>query len=200
MESTRKSKKLYDRLLAVILGVVIVAAVVVLIYYAVVPEQKETITPSPSSTEVLLTVVYGEEKTNFTLKDLQSMESYTGYGGYKTKYPSVKGPFKYTGVNVTILLEDFDLPGNYTLKVTASDGWVSNYTWDQIMGNVTVYDINGNETGFGGVTMLLAYAEDGDYNFSDGPLRIAYVNEDEPITDSFLWAKYVVSMEIITEE
>jgi hypothetical protein len=48
--------------------------------------------------------------------------------------------------------------------------------------------------------MLLAFLEDGVYNFSDGPLRIAFINDNEPYTDSFLWAKYVVSMELIPEE
>ncbi|HVQ00767.1 MAG TPA: hypothetical protein VMT57_04560 [Candidatus Thermoplasmatota archaeon] len=41
--------------------------------------------------------------------------------------------------------------------------------------------------------MILATKENGQTNYS-GSLRIAFINDDEPITDSFLWAKYVVEL------
>lgn len=192
------NKKKSNIILTFALAVVIIIAVIVIIYVNL-PQQEDT-PPSPSTSEVLLTFIYGEQHINYTLEDLQNMETYTGYGGYKTRYPSIKGPYEYTGVNVTTLLSKIDnLPINYTLQVTASDGWVTNYSIDEIYGNVTVYNASGNESGIGGVTMLLAFAENGDLNFSDGPLRIAFVNDDEPYTDSFLWSKYVVTLEIIAE-
>lgn len=191
-------KKNSNKLLALALAVVIIIAVVVLIYVNL--PQQEKVPSSPLTSEVLFNFIYGEQQTNYTLEDLQTMDTYTGFGGYKTRYPSIKGPYEYTGVNVTTLSGEFNnLPTNYTLRVTASDGWVTNYTIDEIQGDVTIYNASGNKTGVGGVTMLLAFAEAGDYNFSDGPLRIAYVNDDEPYTDSFLWSKYVVTIEIMAE-
>ena len=53
--------------------------------------------------------------------------------------------------------------------------------------------------GIGNVTMLLAFMESGDYNFSDGPLKIAYINNGTHYTDSFLWSKYVMKMEILSD-
>ncbi|MCJ7571884.1 MAG: Ig-like domain-containing protein, partial [Candidatus Thermoplasmatota archaeon] len=40
--------------------------------------------------------------------------------------------------------------------------------------------------------------ENGQTNY-DGALRIAFINQDEPITFSALWAKYVVELEFIPE-
>jgi hypothetical protein len=178
---------------------VVILALVVLLYINLPLEQDKT--PSPQKSEVLLTLTYDDQHIQYALEDLQSMNTYTGYGGYKTRYPSIKGPFEYTGVNITTLLEKINTPlVNYTLQVTARDGWVTNYSLNEIYGNVSIYNASGNQTGVGGVTMLLAFVEDGVYNFSDGPLRIAFVNDNEPYTDSFLWAKYVVSMELIPEE
>ena len=177
---------------------VVLLALVVLLYINLSLEQNKT--PPPQKSEVLLTLTYGDQHIQYTLEDLQSMNTYTGYGGYKTRYPSIKGPFEYTGVNITTLLERINTPlVNYTLQVTARDGWVTNYSLNEIYGNVSIYNASGNQTGVGGVTMLLAFVEDGVYNFSDGPLRIAFVNDNEPYTDSFLWAKCVVSMELIPE-
>ena len=167
--------------------VVLILAFVVLLYITLPLEQDKT--PPPQKSEVLLTFTYGDQHIQYTLEDLQSMDTYTGHGGYKTRYPSIKGPFEYTGVNITTLLERINTPlVNYTLQVTAHDGWVTNYSLDEIYGNVSIYNASGNQTGVGGVTMLLAFVENGVYNFSDGPLRIAFVNDNEPYTDSFLLA------------
>jgi len=46
--------------------------------------------------------------------------------------------------------------------------------------------------------MILATMENGQTAY-DGSYRIAFINQDEPITFSALWAKYVVELEFIDE-
>jgi len=43
--------------------------------------------------------------------------------------------------------------------------------------------------------MILAYEEEGIKDFPGGPLRVAYVDDEEQLTDSFLWPKHVIEIE-----
>jgi len=178
-----------DKIIAGIFVAVIIIAVGVFAYYNLHnPSEKEN---------VLLTVSYGNDYYNYTLSDLKKIDSFSGNGGYKTSHGSIKGLASYTGVRMTKLLNEIsNLPDSYIIQVIAKDNYSVNYTIDEIHGNVTVYDSNGNETGTGGVTMILAYAENGRYDFDDGPLRIAYV-DNGAITSSKLWAKWVVEIKVI---
>ena len=181
-----------DKIIIGIFVAVIIIAVGVFAYYNMYNPS------SPSEKEnVLLTLSYENEYHNYTLSDLKKIDSFSGNGGYKTSHGYVKGPESYTGVRMTKLLNEIgNLPDSYIIQVIAKDNYSVNYTIDEINGNVTVYDSNGNETGRGGVTMILAYAENGKYDFDDGPLRIAYV-DDGSITSSKLWAKWVVEIKVI---
>lgn len=146
----------------------------------------------------LLTLRYHGEKHSYTLDDLKDLESYSGTGGRLNSINEVTGPLEYTGVRISTLIED--IPGVHPivdLMVISSDGYVTKFTNNQINGQVTIYDIHGEKTGVGGVIMMLAYEEEGVSDFSGGPLRIAWVNNGNPITDSFLWIKYVQEIDII---
>jgi len=162
------AEKRTDKLIIGIFIAVVLIAIGVFAYYNLY---------SPSETskggDVLLTISYGNEQYNYTLSDLEKIDEYSGNGGYKTSHGSIRGLASYTGVRMTKLLDEIgNLPDNYKVEVIASDNYSVNYTIDEIEGNVAVYDNSGNETGIGGVTMILAYAENGNYDFNDGPLRI----------------------------
>jgi hypothetical protein len=65
------------------------------------------------------------------------------------------------------------------------------------MGSVEIYNETGNITANSGAIMILAYMQNGEYiSEQDGPLRIVFVNSNA-ITNSRLWAKLVVSIEIM---
>ena len=170
-------------------------------------ENNETPNGQNEEPSVLLTVIFDDYHTNYTLDDIEALDSYSGTGGYiKTKLlPDsvvISDIIEYTGVRVTTLLGEIpNLPDNYNLSVISSDGWTATYTMNETLGNVDVYnetgDILSNET----AVMILAYKEDGSY-YSEidpdneiGPLRIAFVGEDT-ITSSSLWSKMVVTIEI----
>jgi hypothetical protein len=190
----------------IIATVLIVALIVALGVYIFVnlpkpntPNGGTTIPPETS----ILTISYNGTHWNYTLAELEALPSMTGSGSFiKVKtLPTVNinGPFNFTGVNINVLLAQIPtLPSNYSITATGSDNYSVTYTYNQIQGNVDVYNQTGNITGSGGVTMLLAYKQDGQ-DITDpavGPLRIVFVDHGT-ITPSNLWAKLVVSLEII---
>ena len=105
---------------------------------------------------------------------------------------------KITGEFTTLINQMEDLPENYNITVTASDGWTTEFTMDQVYGEIDLYNETGDIIEEGIVTMILAYKEDGEYinDLEVGPLRIAFIGEDV-ITSSSLWSKMVESIEII---
>jgi hypothetical protein len=153
----------------------------------------ETSVESPG----ILTLIYGDEHLDYTLQDLMNLEAFDGNGGRLKVTGDVSDIYSYTGVRISTLVSEMsNVPSAYDILTTSSDGYVYRFTYYQISGNVRVYDINGDEIGMGGVTMVLAYAENGETNFPGGPLRIVWVNSDEPVTDAYLWPKEVVEIAI----
>ena len=149
-----------------------------------------------SNEDIILTLTYNGNQETYTIEDLESMESVAGLGGRINKLGSITGPFEYKGVSIATLANEFpSIPSSYTLTTFADDGYTVNFTEDEIQGNVQVYDTEGNEQGIGGVTMILAYEEEGIKDFDGGPLRIAFIDDEDQVTDSFLWSKHVVEIE-----
>jgi hypothetical protein len=172
-------------------------------------ENNQTPNEQEEEQSVLLTVIFGAYQANYTLDGIEALESYTGTGAYiKTKLlpDSVVTDdlHEYTGVLMTTLLEQIpSLPENYNISVVSSDGWITNYTLNEIFGYVDVYNETGNITTTETTVMILAYKEDGSY-YSEidpenetGPLRIAFVGASPIYTPSGLWSKMVVSIEVI---
>ena len=143
-------------------------------------------------TEADLTLI-GSETRDYTLGEIQAMPSYTAGGGFKKSTGTIVGPFNYTGVNITYLA---DLVGGIMpsegMKITASDGYSMTYAYEQVMGEIATY-----EGTTGPMTMVLAYEDDGSIPGYGGPLRVAFVGHDSPITDGHFWCKYVSEIEIL---
>lgn len=194
--------------ITIILAVVIIIAIGVVVYTNL-PEDANEGNDQPKEGEdtYKLTVIYNGEETSYTLGELMEFDTMTGYGGYRTSFPSIKGQATYTGVIVTSMVEDIagDI-GNYSLKVVANeDDMIENqtYNFSVIQGNVNIYNAsNASEIiENGGVIMILCYQEDGEPldASDDGSIKIAFINsEEERITPAFLWWKFVESIEIIT--
>lgn len=192
--------------ITILLAIIIVVAIGVVIYTNLPDADEKDNQPTNGSDSFLLTVSYNGEETSYTLDELKEFDTMTGYGGYRTNFPSIKGQGTYTGVVVTSLVEDIagDIT-NYSLKVVANEnGIIENqtYNYSVIKGNVNIYNASNTseiiETG--GVTMILCYQADGQsLNASkDGTIKVAFVNnEEEKITSAFLWWKFVESIEII---
>ncbi len=158
---------------------------------------------------VLLIIMFDDFQANYTLEDIETLESYSGTGrNIKTKLlpdsVEISDIHEYTGVRITTLLEKIpNLPDNYNISVISEDGWTATYTMNETLGYVDVYDETGNIISTVAAVMIIAYKEDGSY-YSEfdpeneiGPLRVAFVGDDV-ITSSSLWSKMVVSIEIIS--
>jgi len=202
-----------NKIITIVLAIIITFAAIAIIYVNL-PEGTKTTDDTDDETQdetedeeepedVILTITYESEIYEYSLSDLEDMESYIGSGSYiKTKaLPEViiNGPYTFTGIKFTTLMDQIDdIPKNYNITVTATDGWNSEYTMSQINGNVDTYNETGNITEGDTVIMILAYKEDGEYITDEeiGPLRIAFLGEDV-ITASNLWSKMVESIEIV---
>ncbi len=166
-------------------------------YYTNTTETNKELT----STNYVLTLTHNGEHKYYSLVDLLSFDSITGNGGRINSIGEILSPYEYTGVLITTLAQAFaSMPSQYSVIAKADDGYTNHYIYDEILGNVMVYDNDGSEIGVGGVTMILATMENGQTGY-DGSYRIAFINQDEPgpITFSALWAKYVVELEFIEE-
>ena len=205
-----------ERILSGILIIAIVIAVATIIYVNLdnttsneTSDQNMDINNGTSNNDkIILNVSFGDMNINYTLDQLVSLESYNGSGRYiKTKLlPDtiiISETHQYTGVRITTLLDQFgSIPENCTIVIHASDGWSMNYTWDQIHGDIQVYNETAQIIDNATATMIIAYSEDGEYYIDKnpdtiGPLRIAFI-DGNPITSSNLWVKKVSSIEIIT--
>jgi hypothetical protein len=164
------------------------------------PSLSETgiITRNPKmEDDVLLTLTYEDQEKKYTLDELENLDSYSGRGGRLNVLGNIQGPFSYTGVRISKFAQEFqNVPSGYELLTVSTDGYVYKFTNDQIKGNIQVYDMNGNPVGVGGVSMVLAYKEEGFTYFYGGPLRISWISNDDFITDAPYWPKYVDEIEI----
>ena len=157
---------------------------------------------------VILNIISDDYSANYTLKDLEMMESYSGTGGYiKTgMLPDIvlSDIVEYTGVRITTLLDKVpNLPENYNVSIISSDGYPAVYTKNETLGYVDVYNDEGEKLQLKTAIMIIAYMKNSSYyseidpENEEGPLRIAFVG-DEVITSSSLWSKMIVTIEIIT--
>jgi hypothetical protein len=203
-----------NKIITIVLAIAICLAAIVIIFVNL--PQNDTSNDNttdetndePEEPVTFLTVIYNDEQTEYTLEELKEIDTITGYGGYRTSYPMIKGQGTYTGVSVTSLVNE--IAGNienYTIIVNSDEeGLKENktYSYDMVQGNLSIYNSTNasDETPIetGGVTMIVCYEKDGEYleEADDGKIKIAFVNKDEEkITSSGLWWKFVVSIEIV---
>ena len=193
-------KKESNKILTYILSLIILIAVAVLIYTNL-PESKNddnTITTDSDIQKniIILNVSVNSQIKSYTLEDLENMDSYTGVGGKISKKQTTTGPFSVTGVKLSTILSEFELPLNYNITAIAKDGYEQPYTYEESIGNVTLYNDTRVEKGFGGVTQIIAYKINGEYitDPEDGPLQMVFV--DDYYTESNYWARMLENIEI----
>ncbi len=146
---------------------------------------------------VALSVTALEESVDLKISDLAEMETCDGSGYFKKSTGAILGPFNYTGVPVNDLVDLVYGDSNYSLRVTAWDGYEMTYSAVQVEnGTFAVYALNGTVIGPMDVTMMLAFEEDG-VEMEYDSLRIVLVDEDAPVTDGHYWPKQVRSIEVL---
>jgi hypothetical protein len=192
-----------NKAITLVLIFIIIIAIITIVYVNLPKEEDTKHKTTNEESDTLLTFTFRDEITNYTLNDFEILEEFTGKGTYiKTGWlPDVviEGPYNFTGIRVDTILNQIDnLPKNYTIRVSSSDGWTTDYNQSTVSGQVSIYNESGNVTQIGGATMILAYKKEGTYmtDAEEGPLQVAFIN-DGKITSSKLWTKMVVSLEIV---
>lgn len=138
---------------------------------------------------------------NLVESELRTLPATNGEGGYlKKDGVTIIGPFNYTGVRVSYLLEQIsDLPENFIVIARSGDGYTSQYTKKMVYGELSGYNATGYPVDEINSTMLVAYDENGApiSEENGGPLKIVFINEDGNLTDGNLWSKDVVTLTIL---
>ena len=141
-----------------------------------------------------LTLIGTAEKV-VAFDELRAMPSYEAYGGFFSTVGIVSGPFKCKGVPVEDLCALVGgINDSNTLWVSASDGYMMVFTYDQVKGDFITYEpATLKEMSHSPLKMILMYEQDGaPLSEDDGrPLRIAIVSEDKLLTEGHYWIKWV---------
>ena len=123
------------------------------------------------------------------------MPSYEGYGGFFSTVGMINGPFKCKGVPVEDLCALVGgINGSDTLWVSAQDGYMMVFTYDQVKGDFVTYEpATLKEAPHSPLKVILAYEQDGALLSEDDgrPLRLAIVSEDKLLTEGHYWIKWV---------
>ena len=204
MNDNQRKDDRFNKYISIALVVTIIFALSVYAYTRLVEKEPETPdgdkSPVEEPEEILLTISVDSEIFNYSLNDLMTFDIMAGQGSYINKIGKVTGPNNYTGISISRLLESIeDLPDRYTVQAVASDGYSLNYSLDEINGHIAIYDETGKEIDTGTMTMTIAYKENGELLNENmgGPLRIAFVDDSGSITDSSLWLRSLIKIEII---
>jgi len=147
--------------------------------------------------DVVLTVD-GTTTVDLTMYELENLDSLTLNGSFIKSTGTVEGPFEFTGVALKDLVDLVYSGDDYSVEVVATDGYVMTYNCSQVEnGTYEHYDAAGTSLGFDDFTMVVAYAQDGS-PLVDMVLRIAIIDDSEPITDGHFWAKYVRTVNVLS--
>jgi hypothetical protein len=157
------------------------------------------IMPIPRNTTLTIVAANG---TSITLSaiDFANMNSYTANGGTRSMSGTLANYGAYTGVSVSALCNLVGgVTSSNTIKVTASDGYVTTYTYGQLSGQgIATYDSAGNPVNATKpLTMIVAYTLNGiSIPSGSGPLRTMLVGQDGFYSSGSVSAKMVVKIEI----
>jgi len=130
----------------------------------------------------ILTVIRGDESFAYTMEGIEELDAVTGQGTFTTSAETDYAA-TYTGVPLTTLIGN--VPGDATIRVTASDGYSMNYPAEMFQ-----------DTSEG--VWVLAYQNNGVYMpFDPGYLRVVQVSDEGAHFSSSLSAKMVEMIEVL---
>jgi len=132
--------------------------------------------------------------------DIGNLTSYRAYGGMRKSNGALDKVGNYTGVPIETFLNMVGgIRNGYSVKIIAYDATTQTLSYKNLIGtglntydNMTGDPVQHNQT----LTPMLAYHYN-DLNLtSGGPLRLSIVGPEGLCTDSSLWVKNVVKLEI----
>jgi len=202
-EEKSKTDDKFNKYMAIALVIVIIFAIGVLAYTNLVEKESENSDNDQpfleEFEEKILSISVDSSSYNYSLNELITFDSVSGRGGYINRIDKITGPNNYTGVSILVLLNSIEeIPEIHTINAIASDGYALNYSINELNGHVSVFNKTGNETGKGDLTMIIAFKENGKLlnETTYGPLRIVFIDDKGSITNSSLWLRSLVKLEV----
>jgi DMSO/TMAO reductase YedYZ molybdopterin-dependent catalytic subunit len=158
-----------------------------------------TSTTSASGTS-MLSIVKGSQSKTYTMDQLKTLTSITGYTGSKNKAGTVVAPVPYKGVSLIDLLNTVGGTSETDIVVvTAADGYTKTLTYAQItQGSFATYDTSGNTANPERQPIaFIAYEADGKaLDDATGPVEFAVMTCQNQVTDSSNFVKKTVKIEV----
>jgi len=191
-----------NKIITIMLALIIIVAAITILYISLPKNENETETNggNEQENEIVLQLLYNDEYINYTLDQLQDLESFTGSGGYIKSNNAIVGPFNLTGIKISTILNQYDIQSeNYSINIKAADENSTNFNLSFINGDIPIFNETGEQIGIGNATMMIYYKQNGEFlDDSDGPLRLAFIYENG-YTSSKFWIKQVVSILVIDD-
>jgi hypothetical protein len=192
----------FNKTITIALVLIIIVAAITIIYINLPKEENEieNNNGNEQNNEIVLQTLYNDEYKNYTMDQLEDLETITGSGGYINAVNVTSGPYELTGVSISTLLNQFNiLSENYSISVKSLDNNSMTFNQSYINGDIPIFNDTGVQIGTGGITMIIYYKQDGNYlDESDGSLRVGFIHEDG-FTTAKRWTKQVVSILIIDD-
>lgn len=127
--------------------------------------------------------------------DLGELTSVTGQGGFKKSTGAIVGPAEISG---PMIMDVLDLIGGISpgdaVEITAADGYMMTFTYDQLQGEVMSYDTSGQALQVGGFEAILAL-ESVEAELIEGAPRVAFIGDN--ICDGHFWIKDVAQIKVV---
>lgn len=149
--------------------------------------------PGTNKDALLVELIRGDG--NVEEVDLTTLTSISGPGGFKKSTGTVVGPAEISGPR---LMEVMDLVGGVSpgdaVEITAGDGYMMTFTYDQLQGEVMAYDTSGTALQVGGFEVILAL-ESVESELIEAAPRVAFIGEN--ICDGHYWIKDVAQIRVV---
>ena len=127
---------------------------------------------------------------------LGSLEIVSGIGGIKKSTGTIIGPANVSGVKLTDLLADAGgITAEDTIEIIATDGYTATLTGKQALGEVTMYNKNGEPATDRKIDVIVM-VESENAELAESLPRIAFISDKNVLTDGALWAKQVATIKI----
>ncbi len=145
----------------------------------------------------------GTEKI-LSVKEITSLPSYRGNGGFFSTVGVICGPYEYTGVTLEELgrqVGGID-PGD-AVMVSAKDGYSAVLSYEQVMGEFITYDTDLREVPHGELKTVLIYREGRRPlpHEAGKPLRLAIIGPGKGLlTEGSHWVKWINRVEILKRQ
>jgi hypothetical protein len=128
--------------------------------------------------------------------ELGSLEVVSGIGGIKKSTGTIIGPASVSGIKLSDLLADAGgITAEDTIEIIATDGYVATLTGKQALGEVTMYNKDGEPVTDRKITAIVM-VESENAELAESLPRIAFIADKNVLTDGTLWAKQVGTIKI----